>query len=60
MTADQHQKAIHALAARHTERATHGDLEAFYYEHMVDTLDDLDPHSLLDALLDVGITLEDL
>lgn len=60
LTYEQHQKAIHGIAEYRTEKATTGDIEAFYYESMVDALDDLDPHSLLDALAEAGINPEDL
>lgn len=57
LTHNQRMQAIMAIAGRRTEQASHCDLEAFYYESMVDALDDLDTYSLL---AEAGFTLEDL
>lgn len=47
LTYDQRYNAVTAIAAHRTERATTGDMEAFYYENMAE-------------LERVGIRVEDL
>lgn len=60
LTYDQRYNAVTAIAAHRTERATTGDMEAFYYENMVDAVDDLGDNDLMAELERVGIRVEDL
>ena len=60
LTYDQRYNAITAIAAHRTERATPVDWKVFYYEHMVDAVDELGDNDLMAELGRAGIRVEDL
>ncbi|MBP6807012.1 MAG: hypothetical protein KA125_01815 [Chromatiaceae bacterium] len=47
-------------SAHRTERATPVDWKVFYYEHMVDAVDELGDNDLMAELERAGIRVEDL
>lgn len=52
--------AILALASRMTEKASHAQLEAWYYQTLVERLERLDPTTVAILMNDHHLTVEDL